>query len=547
MKSLGYGLGLRAKHYDYVIQNKPKVDWFEVISENYMNTRGRPRVALDKIRADYPIVMHGVSMSIGSSDPLDMSYLQRLKDLAAEIEPAWISDHLCWTGIQKKNTHDLLPVPLTEETLAHVVERIKRVQDFMGRHVLLENPSSYLTYRADEIPEYEFMARMAEEADCALLLDANNIYVASFNQRLDPYEYINAIPMDRVVQVHLAGHMNKGTHIVDTHDGPVIQDVWDLYKYITRREGFAASTMVEWDDKIPEFPVLEAEIAKAREFAGAEVSQSAIANAKQRSRSASNHGMRELHEHLQGAIFSGDVADAATWIEPKEGFAPEAQLGVYVEGYRLRLRQIIVGDYEVTAHYFGKEKMRELVAEYVETVRSQDYDVGAYSAQFTDWLRKQDVADFGKELARLEKTVFACFDMEEKPALKVADMGGLVAEDFASMKFKPRAASVLAKFDADVNGYMTNFYAGEKCEESSGEVFVMAYAHGGKVYRVALRPQEFQMLELMRDGREIGDVMEVVAANSEMDETALAAEMQSWFSMWLGNDLLDADLSKPAL
>jgi uncharacterized protein len=260
---LGYGLGLRSQHYDHIINNKPQIDWFEIISENYINSRGRPREKLDEIRSHYPIVMHGVSLSIGSTDALDLPYLKQLKQLAAEINPVWISDHLCWTGISGKNTHDLLPMPLTKESLQHLIPRIKQVQDFWGRPLLLENPSSYLTFRADSIPEYEFIAELAEKADCALLLDVNNIYVASYNQRINPHKYIDAIPQNRVVQIHLAGHTNVGTHIVDTHDSHVSEEVWHLYDHAISRFG-SVSTMIEWDGNIPEFAVLEAELAKTK-------------------------------------------------------------------------------------------------------------------------------------------------------------------------------------------------------------------------------------------------------------------------------------------
>lgn len=262
----GFGLGLRTAHYDAVLTSKPRIDWLEVISENYLVPGGKPLYFLDRIRADYPMVMHGVSLSIGSSDALDYRYLRSVKALAARIEPLWISDHLCWTGCNLRNLHDLLPLPYTEAALAHVVARVREVQDFLGRQLLLENVSSYVEFRHSEIPEWEFLSEIARRADCLILLDVNNIYVSAFNHGFDPKRYIDSVPASRVRQIHLAGHSNCGTHIIDTHDADVIDEVWALYEYTLRRLGPVA-TMIERDDNIPPLPDLVAELERAREVA----------------------------------------------------------------------------------------------------------------------------------------------------------------------------------------------------------------------------------------------------------------------------------------
>jgi uncharacterized protein (UPF0276 family) len=262
---LGFGVGLRSVHFPHILQNSPPVDWFEIISENFMDTRGRPRHVLEQIADHYPIVMHGVSMSIGSSDPLDREYLSRLKRLADDIGARWVSDHVCWTGVGGINTHDLLPIPFNEATLQHVVERIRIVQDVLERRLVLENPSSYVTFACSTMSEWEFLSRMADEADCGLLLDVNNVYVSSINHDFDPVEYLRGIPHERVVQFHLAGHTDCGTHLIDTHDGPVIERVWALYREAHELTG-GTSTLLEWDAKIPEFDVVHAEVLKARHF-----------------------------------------------------------------------------------------------------------------------------------------------------------------------------------------------------------------------------------------------------------------------------------------
>ncbi len=260
---LGYGLGLRTTHYEEIFAGNPQVDWFEAVSENYLVPGGKPLKMLERVRERYPVVLHGVSMSIGSTDPIDTTYLKQLKALAKRIEPAWVSDHLCWTGIEKQNLHDLMPLPYTTEAVRHVANRVAQVQDYLGRQILLENVSSYLTYSSSEMDEWQFIAAVAEEADCQILLDINNIYVSAFNHGFDAHTYLERIPVKRVQQFHLAGHDNCGDYIVDTHDAPVIDEVWDLYAAAVRRFGPVA-TMIERDDKIPPLAELVAELDHAR-------------------------------------------------------------------------------------------------------------------------------------------------------------------------------------------------------------------------------------------------------------------------------------------
>jgi uncharacterized protein (UPF0276 family) len=257
-----------------VLENWPRVDWFEIISENFMDSAGWPRYVLDRLAERYAVVMHGVSMSIGSTDPIDYNYLARLKRLANAIGARWVSDHLCWTGVMGRNTHDLLPMPLNEETLQHVVRRVRMIQDYLERPLVLENPSSYLTFAGDTLHEWQFLSALAEQADCGLLLDVNNVYVSSVNHGFDAVEYIKRLSHARVVQIHLAGHTDCGTHIVDTHDGPVSHKVWQLYQLACRSIG-GVSTLLEWDSNIPEFPVLYTEALKARYYAATERSVAA--------------------------------------------------------------------------------------------------------------------------------------------------------------------------------------------------------------------------------------------------------------------------------
>jgi uncharacterized protein (UPF0276 family) len=265
MKLAGFGLGLRTPHYEAILNEPHAIDWLEVITENYLVPGGKALDYLERIRERFPLVMHGVSLSIGSTDPIDVDYLAAVRALAARIEPHWISDHLCWTGIDGRNLHDLLPLPYTEEALDSVVARVGQVQDALGRQILLENVSSYLTFHASEMSEWEFLREVAQRADCAILLDINNIYVSSVNHGFDPLTYLQAIPKERVRQFHLAGHSDLGGHLIDTHDHPIVEPVWNLYSAAVAHFG-AVPTMIERDDNIPALDELVAELQIARDL-----------------------------------------------------------------------------------------------------------------------------------------------------------------------------------------------------------------------------------------------------------------------------------------
>jgi len=263
---LGHGIGLRTKHFPELLEQGRRADWFEVITENFLHVGGRPRAVLEAVRADRPVVLHGVSLSIGSVDPLNEEYLRDVRELADAVEPAWVSDHLCWGTFGRHNAHDLLPMPFTEEALSHVVSRVVEVQERLGRRILLENVSSYLSYAASTISEWDFLAEVARRADCLILLDLNNVYVSATNQGFDALTFLHGIPQDRVAQMHLAGHQDLGTHLLDTHDAPVPDPVWALYRDAVRRFG-RVSTLVEWDDRIPPLDEVLAEAEKARSLA----------------------------------------------------------------------------------------------------------------------------------------------------------------------------------------------------------------------------------------------------------------------------------------
>ncbi|WP_437624177.1 MNIO family bufferin maturase [Sorangium sp. So ce1151] len=275
LRNLGLGVGLRSQHFQDILARGAQVDWFEIISENFLDNHGYSRHVLDRIAEQSPIVMHGVSLSIGSADPLDLEYLAKLKRLARELEPVWISDHLCWTGAASLNTHDLLPLPLNDVTLRHVARRVRIVQDYLERPLVIENPSTYLEFAQSTMPESEFLSRLAQDTGCGLLLDVNNVHVSAFNHGFDAEAYIRNLPPERIVQIHLAGPTDCGDYLVDTHDSPVPTAVWGLYALAQRLTG-GVSTLLEWDANIPPYSELLAELYKARAALLGDLPQSAL-------------------------------------------------------------------------------------------------------------------------------------------------------------------------------------------------------------------------------------------------------------------------------
>jgi uncharacterized protein (UPF0276 family) len=264
LPNLGLGVGLRNKHFNYLLHNPVQVDWFEIITENFMDDFGFARHVLMHVRKQVPVVMHGVSLSVGSTDPINFKYLDKLKALAEAIEPVWISDHLCWTGVAYTNTHDLLPMPMTQESLTHVAERVLRIQDYLKRPLILENPSTYLQFKASTISEWGFLSSLAKTTGCGLLLDVNNVFVSANNHGFDAPNYINSLPHEHIVQMHIAGPTDCGDLLIDTHDQPVPSEVWKLYVQAQQLTG-GVSTLLEWDAKIPDYPDLLIELYKARE------------------------------------------------------------------------------------------------------------------------------------------------------------------------------------------------------------------------------------------------------------------------------------------
>lgn len=536
---LGFGLGLRAKHLPHIFEHKPAVDWFEIISENYMDTGGKPRRNLTRVAEHYPIVMHGVSLSIGTVDPLNSEYLRKLKRLIDDVNPAWVSDHLCWTGVAHKNTHDLLPVPYTEEALKHIVQRIREVQDFLERPIALENPSTYLEFKSSSMPEAEFIARMAEDSGCNLLLDVNNVYVTCYNHRLDAKVYLDSLPLDRVIQIHLSGHTNKGTHIIDTHDDHVTQEVWNLYKYVVHKAGRMPNTMIEWDDKIPEFPVLYSELEKARAMAkeARDYTLPELAMATAPYVMNDTPSLKHEQETLQDAIMLAEKRDSksAEWIREKGNFPAEKQLGVYVNAYRWRLFDVVAEDYPVLKTYLGEEKFESLINDFISAVQPQHFNVARYATLLPAYQQTHTTYDmFSGELCVLETAITQLADAEETDALTPEQLAGMTPEALMESRLYPRKALQLFAFNHPVNDY----YKAAKEEAQHPAItqqpsFLAVFRHEDVVWRMDLEKQECQLLSALFAGERVG------VALGALDESA-SANISEYFSRWMRNGLLAA-------
>lgn len=538
LPNLGFGRGLRPKHYSHIFEHQPKVDWFEIISENFMDTDGKPRRNLARIAERYPLVMHGVAMSIGTVDPLNSEYLTKLKKLANEIKPAWISDHLCWTGIAHKNSHDLLPVPYTEEALKHIILRITQVQDFLGRPIALENPSTYLEFKTSHIPESEFIAEMAKQSGCHLLLDVNNVYVSCYNHRLNPKAYIDALPLDKVIQIHLSGHTNKGTHIIDTHDDHVVDEVWSLYKYVVHKAGRVPNTMVEWDDNIPEFDVLYAELGKAKAAAKDAQNYAPLPDlAKKEAPYVANlqTPLADSQSTMQEAILLGASIDSKpdAWIRAKAEFAPADQLAVYVNAYRFRLYDVAAEDYSVLKHYLGEHDFDHLIKDFVNTAHSDHFNVGRYAAHLPDFLKTHALGNpFAVELAELENAISQLTDPEETIALTPAHLEGMTPDALMESMLYPRKALQLFSFEYPVNAYFRAVKDGQSPAPPAPEKsFVAVFRHEDVVWRMDLEAMEYELLTKLFAGATIGEAL------AGVDESA-AGKLSEYFSRWMRNGML---------
>jgi uncharacterized protein (UPF0276 family) len=434
---LGFGLGLRTPHYNDFLNTRQPLDWLEIITDNFLVEGGKPLVMLERIRRDYPVAMHGVAMSIGAAAGVDVAYLRRVKALADRIEPLWVSDHLCWTGTPPQHLHDLYPLPYTDEAARHVIEQIQRAQDVLQRRLVLENVSSYIDFKHNASSEWQFLAHIAEAADCLLLVDVNNIYVSSVNHGFDPMTYLRALPAQRVQQIHLAGHSDNGGYIIDTHDHPVAQPVWDLYAHACRLYGSVA-TMIERDDDIPDLGVLMEELAIARHIASDVAredvpagSSSPGADSNVQAEAPADRTEAPPLQQLQLGLASYILGDGATdsapvsdWIRTPPGVDAGQRLGIYHNAYRARLAEVLAESFARTVLYMGSDRFeqdaRAFAVSHPPTVRN----LAHYGADFAAYLAALYPGNPElRELAQLDWDLRTTFDEADATALDTQTAG----------------------------------------------------------------------------------------------------------------------------
>jgi uncharacterized protein (UPF0276 family) len=415
-RGTGFGLGLRTQHYADFLARKQPLDWLEIITDNYLIDGGKPLAVIDAIRRDYPVAMHGVAMSIGASQGVDVPYLQRVKALADRIEPLWVSDHLCWTGPGPEQLHDLYPLPYTDESARHVIAQIRRAQDVLGRRLVLENVSSYIRYRHDSASEWQFLAHIAQVADCLLLVDVNNIYVSSVNHGFDPLTYLHALPAHRVQQIHLAGHSDNGDHIIDTHDHPVAPPVWDLYAQACQRFG-AVAAMIERDDHIPPLAELLDEMAIARRVAAEHVAppEPVAITSITLAPTADLTGLAAVQRHFADRV----LANALPPEMPEDLIT--GRLPIYHHAYRARLAEVLADTYGKTCLYMGSDTFEAHARDYAVAHPPRTRSLNRYGEGLVGTLRAAypDNPEL-HELAQLDWDLRTRFDSADVPTLETA-------------------------------------------------------------------------------------------------------------------------------
>ncbi len=553
----GCGLGLRHPHYPLILETRPKVDWFEAISENFMDSGGRPIRILEKVREYYPIAIHGTALSIGSVDPLNKQYLKRLKQLADRMDPFIVSDHLCWSGVEGEQLHDLLPLPFTAESVRHVVRRVQEVQESLKRVFVIENVSTYVTFRQSEMTEWEFVAEIARRSGCGLLIDINNVYVNSKNHHFDPLEYLKHIPASYVAQIHLAGHTDMGGFLFDTHSAPVIDDVWQLYRKALNLWG-PVSTLIEWDEHIPSLEKLTSEADKAKIIYSA-LPNDVPAGEVSRHSSKTKHSHRDVvrtptlakaqkifKSRMHSFITDGRDVKANKLVDnllnPQGGVPASERMSVYANGYPARVHEALGEVFEAVRRAVGVELFGELTHAYARkhAPNDSDYNLNNVGCEFAVFLSKNPVLKkfpFLTDLARLEWQVWQAFHaFDEKPA-RQQDIAKVAARDWEKARFifQPSVSLVIADWD------IFNLWK-EKNNEKSGVLpttrkkqYLLVGRSEEKIRVETLEPKAYFLAKGLLQGRRLGDVCETLAGQvKDPSQINIAA----WFNAWISNGLI---------
>lgn len=531
-RNTGFGLGLRIPHYaDFLAQPQP-LDWLEITTDNYLIDGGKPLAVLDTIRRDYPVAMHGVAMSIGAAQGVDLAYLQQVKALADRIEPLWVSDHLCWTGPGPEQLHDLYPLPYTDASARHVVAQIRRAQDVLGRRLVIENVSSYIRYSEDSASEWQFLSYIAHEADCLLLVDVNNIYVSSVNHGFDPLHYLHALPAHRVQQIHLAGHSNNGDHIIDTHDHPVAPAVWALYAQACEHFG-AVATMVERDDHIPPLAELLGEITMARQIAAAH-GTSPTPPAPERLTLPPAAATTDLRA-LQRA-FSNDILATAP---PADDLAAQVtgRFSIYHHAYRARLAEVLADTYAKTCLYMGSDSFEAHARDYAvahppHTRSLNRYGEGLAESLHACYPNNPELY----ELARLDWDLRTRFDGADVPVLTPDS-----APNAGSWLTHPEVlhpSAVLRTVVTNVASLWSAIDADAEVPEAATlatPATLLVWRKGFQPHFETLEPQQAAFVRALHAGAPVEDSCAALQESGELPDTATLGR---WLGHLLHNGLV---------
>lgn len=535
-RGTGFGLGLRTQHYADFLARKQPLDWLEIITDNYLIDGGKPLAVLDAIRRDYPVAMHGVAMSIGASQGVDVPYLQRVKALADCIEPLWVSDHLCWTGPGPEQLHDLYPLPYTDESARHVIAQIRHAQDVLGRRLVLENVSSYVRYRYDSTSEWQFLAHIAEEADCLLLVDVNNIYVSSVNHGFDPLTYLHALPAHRVQQIHLAGHSDNGDHIIDTHDNPVAQPVWDLYAHACQRYG-AVAAMIERDDHIPPLAELLDELATARRIAAQHTAlpEPTTAAVMPLAPAVDPLPLAAVQRHFADQVLA-DALPPGTADEPVTGRLP-----IYHHAYRARLSEVLADTYAKTFLYMGSDSFDVHARAFAVAHPPHTRSLNRYGEGLVEALRVQypDNPEL-HELAQLDWDLRTRFDSADVPAMETA-----VAQASNTWTTRPgvlHPSALLRTITTNVVGVWNAIHTDDDVPEAvalSAPATLLVWRKGHQPHFRTLDTAESVWVQALHAGASVHDACAELLGSGlwQGDPTVLGG----WLAQLLDDGLVQAD------
>lgn len=535
-RGTGFGLGLRTQHYADFLARKQPLDWLEIITDNYLIDGGKPLAVLDAIRRDYPVAMHGVAMSIGASQGVDVPYLQRVKALADRIEPLWVSDHLCWTGPSPEQLHDLYPLPYTDESARHVIAQIRHAQDVLGRRLVLENVSSYVRYRQDSASEWQFLAHIAEEADCLLLVDVNNIYVSSVNHGFDPLTYLQALPAHRVQQIHLAGHSDNGDHIIDTHDHPVAQPVWDLYAQACQRFG-AVAAMIERDDHIPPLADLLDELATARRIAAETLAspEPATAAVMPLAPAVDPLPLAAVQRHFADQVLAGALPQA-TPDDPVTGRLP-----IYHHAYRARLAEVLADTYAKTFLYMGSDSFDVHARAFAVAHPPQTRSLNRYGEGLVEALRVQypDNPEL-HELAQLDWDLRTRFDSADVPTLETA--AAQASDTWTTRPGVLHPSALLRTITTNVVGVWNAIHTDDDVPEAvalSAPATLLVWRKGHQPHFRTLDTAESAWVQAMHAGASVHDACAALLGSGlwKGDPTVLGG----WLAQLLDDGLVQAD------